>query len=171
MTPPDGSNPAAPADDGGLDDLYRRYSGWLKAMLRRQHGADDADDLVQEAYLRLAPLHAAGEIRHPQGLLLRIARNLALNGHRGAARRRRRDYRFSELAHHADVHADTEQSQAVLYRQVLDSLPGPYRDIFLLNRHVGMTYDQIAAHCDIPLKTVEWRMSKALALIAARMLD
>jgi DNA-directed RNA polymerase specialized sigma24 family protein len=52
-------------DDGGrgdiavarrLDSLYRLYAGWLRQTLRSRLGAapDEADDLVQEAYVRIA---------------------------------------------------------------------------------------------------------------------
>jgi RNA polymerase sigma factor (sigma-70 family) len=168
MTPPEGTSRAAAAGDGSIDDLYRRYAGWLKAMLRRRFAADQAEDLAHEAYIRLAPYQAAGEIRHPQGLLLRIAENLAYNQARRVGRERLGQRRLAEA--HAS-HAEPDQVQAVLLRQVLDSLPSMYRDVFMLNRHAGLTYEQIAAHCDLPVKTVEWRMSKALALIAARMRD
>jgi len=167
----DGSQVGAPAEDGSIDDLYRRYSSWLKAMLRRRGAADQAEDLTQEAYIRLAPYRAAGPILHPQGLLLRIAENLAYNERRRAGRERNGQRRLAELTPFHASHADPDQAEAVLLRQVLEDLPPLYRDIFVLNRHAGMTYEQIAAHCGLPIKTVEWRMSKALALIAARMRD
>lgn len=170
MTPPEGSNAAA-AGDGSVDDLYRRYADWLKAMLRRRFTPDQAEDLAQEAYLRIAPYQAAGTIRHPQGLLLRIAENLAYNQARRAGRERRGQQRLAEAIRSHAPHVEPDQAQAVLLRQVLDGLPVAYRDVFMLNRHAGLTYEQIAAHCGLSVKTVEWRMSKALALIAARMRD
>ncbi len=36
-----------------LDRLYRRYSSWLEARLRRRYGAD-AEDIVQDAWLKIA---------------------------------------------------------------------------------------------------------------------
>ena len=167
----DGSQADLPSGEGSIDDLYRRYSGWLKAMLRRRFAPDQAEDLTQDAYIRLAPYQAAGEIRHPQGLLLRIAENLAYNQVRRAGREQRGQRHLTEATRSHASHAEPEQIQAILLRQVLDGLPPLYRDIFVMNRYAGMTYEQIAAHCDLPVKTVEWRMSKALALIAARMRD
>lgn len=167
----DGSPTSASSDDGSIDDLYRRYSGWLKAMLRRRFTPDQAEDLAHEAYIRLAPYHAAGEVRHPQGLLLRIAENLAYNQVRRADRELRGRRRLAEATRHDASHVEPEQAQALLLRQVLDNLPPLYRDIFVLNRYAGMTYEQIAAHCGLPVKTVEWRMSRALALIAAQLRD
>lgn len=140
-------------------------------MLRRRFSPDQAEDLAHEAYIRLAPYQAAGEIRHPQGLLLRIAVNLAYSQARRAGRERRGLRHLAEATQTHAHHGEPDQAQALLLRQVLDGLPAIYRDVFVMNRYAGMTYAEIAAHCDLAVKTVEWRMSKALALIAARMRD
>ena len=41
----------------------------------------------------------------------------------------------------------------------------------MLSRHAGMSYAEISALTGAPIKTVESRMSRALAMIAARMRD
>ncbi|SPU43920.1 RNA polymerase sigma factor [Brevundimonas diminuta] len=71
-------NPGAAAS---LNGLYRRYSGWLGKRLRGRVGADEADDVVQETYLRLTP-YLLEDIRHPKALLLRVALNLVRDEHR-----------------------------------------------------------------------------------------
>jgi RNA polymerase sigma-70 factor (ECF subfamily) len=48
-------------------------------------------------------------------------------------------------------------------------MPPLYRDIFVLNRFGGMTYPEIARARGISVKTVEWRMSKALEHCASRL--
>ena len=53
---------------------------------------------------------------------------------------------------------------------VLD-LPPIYRDVFVLSRFTGLTYEEIASHVGVSVKTVEWRMSKALAMILSRFRD
>ena len=158
-------------DPPSLDDLYRRYSGWLTAKLRRRFDPDLAEDLMQEAYVKLGPYQAKGEVRHPQGLLLRIAENLAYNQARGARRDRHRMGRLAEMNRCHEPYTEAEQHQALLFKQVVEALPQPYRDTFMLSRYSGMTYSEIARHCDVREKTVESRMSKALALIAVRMRD
>lgn len=40
-------------DVESLSVLYRRYSGWLKATLRRRYGID-GEDVVQETYIRVS---------------------------------------------------------------------------------------------------------------------
>ena len=172
MTPLDRPDATAPEDDRPtLDELYRRHAGWLTAVLRRRFGADQAEDLTQEAYVRLGPYQARGEVRHPKGLLLRIAENLAYNQARGARRDRRRIERLAEVSRCHEPYTDADQDQALLLQQVVEGLPQPLRDTFAMSRYAGMTYLEIARHTGAPVKTVESRMSRALALIAERMRD
>lgn len=172
MTTPDEPDAEMLQDDRpSLDELYRLYSGWLSAVLRRRFDPDQAEDLMQEAYVKLGPYQARGEVRHPQGLLLRIAENLAYNQARGARRDRRRMGRLAEVSRCHEPYTEAEQHQALLFKQVVEALPQPFRDTFMLSRYSGMTYPEIARHCGVPEKTVESRMSKALALIAVRMRD
>ena len=172
MTPPDARDAETTQDERpSLDELYRRYSGWLTAVLRRRFDPDQAEDLMHEAYVKLGPYQAKGEVRHPQGLLLRIAENLAYNQARGARRDRHRMGRLAEVNRCHEPYTEAEQHQALLFKQVVEALPQPFQDTFMLSRYSGMTYAEIARHCGVPEKTVESRMSKALALIAAQMRD
>lgn len=140
----------------GLDDLYRGYAGWLRRRLRRQVGDDQAADLVQETYIRLAP-YARDEIRHPKALLLFIAANLLRDG------KRKETVRSAYLAR--TIHPTSmpgSQTEALQLKEILQTMPPLYRDVFVLSRFRGMTYEDIARIHGISVKTVEWRMSKAL---------
>ncbi|WP_439471504.1 FecR domain-containing protein [Brevundimonas sp.] len=77
-----------PGAAASLNGLYRRYSGWLGRRLRGRVGADEAADVVQETYLRLAP-YLLEDIRHPKALLLRVALNLVRDERRRMALRDR----------------------------------------------------------------------------------
>lgn len=149
-----------------LAAAYAHYARWLKARLVRRYGVQDADDLFQETWLRLAPYGTAGAIRHPKALLLKIAANLANDGH---AHRARSAAYASEVAG-ADgwgIH-EANQTDQVFARQMVLSLPQPLRDVFVLSRFGGLTNEQIAEQLGIRPKTVEWRMTKALAHCAAQ---
>lgn len=159
------------ADEASLDLLYRRYAPWLGAMLRKRFGASleaEADDLVQETYARLTPIEAAG-IRQPQALLMRVASNLA----RDVLRRRAVRSRFA-----AEAEAGPQPQAAfpdpldeLLFREAILSIPEPYRDVFILSRFDGLTYEEIATRCGLSIKSVEWRLSKALAHCTKRPKD
>lgn len=146
--------PSSSVDD--LTELYRRYADWLRARLRVRFGAHTADDLVQEAYLRLAP-YRPEQIRSPKSLLLRIASNLALDGLAREGVRRR----YEQTARPA-VEAVDSPHEALLLKQILQAMPQKDRDVFLLSRFGGLTHAQIASRLGIAVKTVEWRMARAL---------
>ena len=163
--------------DGGeaerptLDLLYRRHARWLAGVLRRRFDPQVAEDLVQEAYIRLKPYEEQGRVERPQSLLLRIAENLAYNQSRSARRTKIRIERLAEVSRCHEAYTDAEQHEALLLKEVVEGLPQPLRDTFMLSRHAGMSYAEISAHTGAPIKTVEARMSRALALLAARMRD
>jgi RNA polymerase sigma factor (sigma-70 family) len=63
------------------------------------------------------------------------------------------------------------QIQAVFLRQIVLALSPKLRDVFVLNHIRGFTYREIASLLGISVKTVEKRMSQALAQCAAAMRD
>ena len=158
-------------EEDSLDVLYRRYAPWLGAMLRKQFGKSleaETDDLVQETYARLAPTGTAG-IRQPQALLMRVASNLA----RDVLRRRAVRGRFAQETQSAPPPAATiaDPLDDLLLKEALLSIPEPYRDVFVLSRFGGLTYEEIATRCGLSIKSVEWRLSKAIAHCTRRAQD
>ena len=167
---------ALEADEaGGLDALFRLYGAWLGGALRRRFGsaiAPFAEDVVQETYVRVARYQAAGAIHHPRAFLLRIASNVT----RDHLRREKLSLAASTAAPgaveaSAGGHQASEQMAALQLKEIILSLPAQYRDVFVMSRFGGLTYEEIAHHCGLSVKTVEWRMKKALAFCAHRLLD
>ena len=148
-----------------LEGFYRRYSPWLVARLRRRFGAD-TEDLVQEIWLRMEAIEADLDIRHPRAFLLKIAFNIGLSGDRQT--RRRRQILDSAVPLGA-VTCEPAQDAVVQIQEIVLALPQPLRDVFVLSRFGGLTTNQIAERLGISPKTVEWRMSKALAQCAAEL--
>ena len=147
----------------GLTRLYQQYAVWLARRLRTRIGPDAAADVVQETYVRAAP-YPISDIRHPKAFLLRIAMNLLRDERRRLARQQR----------HADTSTPTDQEMApqfdtLLLSDVIRSMPPLYRNVFVLNRFGSMTYPEIARTLDVSVKTVEWRMARALEYCASRL--
>ncbi len=160
-------------DEPSLEVLYRRYAPWLGAMLRKRFGQGfeaEADDVVQETYVRIAPYRDAATIRRPQALLMRVATNLA----RDVLRRRVvRGRHAQETAAGAEPlgQAIDDPMQNLLVKDLILSIPEPYRDVFVLSRFGGLTYEEIATRCGLSIKSVEWRLSKAIAHCTKRLED
>ncbi len=164
---------AEPRSDGGpsLDDLYRQHGGWLRSTIGRKLRLSpaEADDIVQDAYLRIAR-QPPGKIDRPRALLSQIALNLFRDRKRREAVRD--DHRQSverAAASGSSDHVQSEQETAIEIERLVLAIPDLYRDVFVLSRFRHMTNQQIAEHLGISIKTVEWRMSRALDFCVRRL--
>ena len=148
-----------------LAHLYSRYGDWLARRLRKQFGSEQADDIAQDTWLLIARTRTLSAIRYPKAFLLRVAINAAITNRRKqavAANSRVIVSQSRELV-------EADQLETVLVRELIISLPRPLRDVFVLSRFGGLTNRQIAEQLGISPKTVEWRMTKALAHCAAQL--
>lgn len=159
------------SNDRSLEGLYRRHAPWLRALLRKRFGASMAEDLTQETYLRLAQVDTDAII-HPRAVLARTAVNI---GYDQARYHARRSGMTTVLAHRdaaeVDVPQPAVQAEALRLKEIVLALPPLYRNVFLLSRFEGLTYEAIAARLGVSMTTVERRMAQALALCAAQLQD
>lgn len=147
-------------DDLQLGSIYRNHRHWLIAFLMRRFGRDVAEDLAQDAFLRAA--QAGTRIRNPRAFLAQVALSAGHDQHRRSkARPILVGVESSELGF-----AAPSQAEAILLKEVILALPPKLREVFVLSRFGGLTYEEIARRCGISVKTVEARMTKALALCA-----
>ncbi|MCI3135339.1 RNA polymerase sigma factor [Phenylobacterium aquaticum] len=153
-------------EDGGsrgLGALYRTYADWLLRRLKLRFGSEAAEDLAQETYLRLARSGPQAEVLvHPKAYLMRVAVNLAQD----QALYEHRHVRGAALAQESLGQATqvevASQVETLVLKDIILSMPKPYRAVFLLARMEGMTYDEIGQTLGLSVKTVEWRMARAL---------
>jgi len=173
-----GPNIDSPPDDGAsLDALYREQSPkLLRSLTRRTASADDARDLVQEIFSRLAGLAAGRNLQHlerPYAYLSRMATNLL----RDRARRASRRMLDSHVpADEADL-TGVDQLGLLEARDMLKRVDAAVlklrpktREIFMAHRVEGLSYAEIAQSTGLSIKGVEKQMSKAIAAID-RMLE
>jgi RNA polymerase sigma factor (sigma-70 family) len=156
----------------GLEGLFRDHAEWLRAILRRRLRApsSDIDDIVQDTYLRAAR-QPAGSIDHPKAFLARTALNLFRDAHRRDAVRAHHRENAKDAQATPDLSGLTEQEARVEMTRLIAEMPEPYRDVFALSRFGHMTNADIATRLGLSVKTVEWRMGKALAFCMARFRD
>ncbi|MBO9623969.1 MAG: RNA polymerase sigma factor [Sphingomonas sp.] len=151
-----------------LADLYHAQAPRLFRFFARRTDRQDAHDLVQESFARLAKADAtrASPIRKPEAYLSQIATNLLRNRARAALQR--------SLAHHvpaeevplvgADLVAATEaRDELNRLQNALMRLRPKTRAIFLAHRLDGQSYADIAKRTGLSIKGVEWHMTKAIA--------
>ncbi|WP_220811151.1 RNA polymerase sigma factor [Pseudomonas paralcaligenes] len=162
----------ADADKKELDELFIDQRTVLVRMLARVVGcASLAEDLAQEAYLKVAQALPSREVRHLRAFLYQTAQHLAFDHLRSQRSRRRYECPPDDTAQVAAVptplpgpesHALGQQQWQRL-QQVLARLPQRQQRILLLHRLHGLTQGEIAKRLDVSLSTVEKDLRLALA--------
>jgi RNA polymerase sigma-70 factor (TIGR02957 family) len=131
------------------DDAFGRHRSLLFTVAYEMLGsASDAEDVVQETWLRWADVdHAV--VRDPRAYLVRIVTRQALNRLRSVARRREDyigEWLPEPLLTSPDVAADVElaESVSIAMLTVLETLGPAERAVFLLREVFDIPYDEIA---------------------------
>lgn len=153
-----------------LQSRFRQQATWLQRLTRRLTGQRD-EDLAQDTWVRKLAAERETEDRHPRALLATIARHLVIDGARRVRARGGPGLAFDDLPENALPWTAPDQETTLLLKQVVLGLPELYRDVFILNRFMGLTYSEIALRQGVSVKTIEYRMSRALALCAAALRD
>jgi RNA polymerase sigma-70 factor (ECF subfamily) len=153
-----------------LQSRFRQQVRWLERLAHRIAGRANPD-LAQETWARKLAAEAEAEARHPRAFLATIARRIAIDEARKVRTRGGLALAYDDLPEHALPWASPDQETAVLLKQIILGLPPLYRDVFILNRFVGLTYAEIARRQGVSVKTIEYRMSRALALCEAALRD
>lgn len=154
----------------GLAQLHRTHWKRLVRYFARHGARQDAADLVQESFVRLAGAGARRStvIEKPEAYLSTIARNLLRDRAKIALRRSLAGHVPAEevpLAGHDPVAALEARDQLRRLEASLARLSTRTRSIFLAHRRDGKSYKDIANEGGLSIKAVEGHMSKAIAHI------
>lgn len=124
----------------------------------------DAEDIVQESYLRAFRAFERYRGGDPRAWLLSIVRNTSYSW------LRRRGELVEGSLDPADFADDValgpearliSQSDGLVLRHALDRLPVEYREVMVLRELEGLSYREIAEITGAPLGTVMSRLSRA----------
>lgn len=153
-----------------IDSLYR-------TALRMTGNASDAEDLVQETFLRaFRSLHQFKEGTNLRAWLFRIMTNAFINEYRKRTRRPSSSslddiedfYLYDHLIDSGIQPMDERPEDIVLGRMTaddvigaLDDLSDDFRQVVLLADVEGFSYREIAEILDIPVGTVMSRLFRA----------
>jgi len=129
-----------------------------------------AEDLVQEAWLRLNAAVAERVVHEPLGYLYRIIRNLASDRSRAASRERLwQQEEESGVEAILGLRTSSTPENIVLYRDqmrllraALDELPSRTRIAFGMHRIGGLKLREIAQYLDISIPLAQKLVTTAL---------
>jgi RNA polymerase sigma-70 factor (ECF subfamily) len=136
-------------------------------MVRDDH---DAQDVVQEAYLRA--IRFAGGFRggDSRSWILAIVRNTAftwLKSNRHEPPSEFRETAHQEAADETGLEAGAlRKADTAMIRAALEELNDEFREVIVMRDIEGLSYKEIAEVADIPIGTVMSRLARARAKLA-----
>lgn len=176
----DATRPPAPGDGAQQHDLpwlaLRHRPALVRYLLHHGQSREDAEDMAQDALVRLTQKYPHADIANVEAYLIRIASNLLRDRHRRDQSHHTAghvtldevpDEMADEVPSSERVYEDKERLRAFL--EALDALPSRCRHIFVLQRFEGLTYSAIARRLEISVSTVEKDMMRALQHLDTRL--
>jgi RNA polymerase sigma factor (sigma-70 family) len=142
-----------------------------KILLRRGATREDAEDLVQEAVLRLHVYsRSGGEVRDQDAFVTRCALNLAVDAHRHARtdlyeRSPVEELDLTDNGPTPDQIFEAEQ-RLVEMMQTLDRVSVRTRQVFFMHRLQGFSHAEIASKLDVSKSAVEKHIASAVTILA-----
>jgi RNA polymerase sigma-70 factor (ECF subfamily) len=149
------------------ETLLPARTSLLRQARRLLDNDDDAEDIVQEVYLKLWSIrHTLHRYDSPPALAAHITRNLCLNRLQSTGYRQERlDDTLSQAeAHDAAPSPHTlleQQESADRLQQLIDTLPDTQRSILRMKHAEGMEVDDIAALIGSNPEAVRMNLSRA----------
>jgi RNA polymerase sigma-70 factor, ECF subfamily len=130
----------------------------------------DAQDVVQEAYLRAVRFAAGFRGGDPRAWILAIVRNAAFTWLRRSCGSDP-PTEFDEQVHGAieenGLEVDTvRKADVAMIRAALDELADEFREVIVMRDIEGLSYKEIADAADLPIGTVMSRLARARRKLA-----
>jgi RNA polymerase sigma-70 factor (ECF subfamily) len=164
MTHPTQSND----QPGGLEAVYLDRRDALVRFLRARGAGEQAEDLVQELWLKLSGAPAT-PVADPVGYLYRAANNLMISRHRSTERAERRDDEWASAGPGEDRSGEAAlaaRQEIERAEQRLKAAGGRVFDAFILFRVEGVPQREIAKRLGVSLSAVEKDLQRAYRAIA-----
>jgi len=161
-------------EQGHFCAIVKRYQGPLLRYVRGSLGEHDAQDVVQEVFLRLHKAITDGGLRSAGGIatwLFRVAHNCAAD----VLRVKQKNQKASEAAVAQTARNDpagdgldeaVHREDCRLVFQLLDQLPAQQRQVVLLKIEQGLSYRDIGQVTGLALGTVGYLMNQGLQRLA-----
>ena len=141
-------------------------------LLRRGRTREEAEDLIQDAFLKMQEYcERGGQVRQPEGFLVRTVLRLAANARRDAHRNLYCEEPVENLTLIVDTTPTPDEVLAgdqclERMRDALDAVSRRTRDVFFMQRLDGLSYAQIAQRLGVSISAVEKHIATALAILA-----
>jgi RNA polymerase sigma factor (sigma-70 family) len=148
------------------------FEGLMKFLRRKGRSQEDAEDLIQEAMLRLHVYGRYAPVANEEAFLRQAVHNLSIDQHRRDRPDLRREVPIEDfnarnplIATESTPEDDLEAQQRLGHiRALLDAVSLRTREIYFANR-AGYSYAEIADHMGVSHITIKRHIARALLAI------
>ena len=158
--------------------MFAEHGPVLRGFFARRGASDEAEDMVQETYLRLLRAHRCqgDAIANPEAYLFTVALNLAREQ---AARRRWSLLPIEEIENITTMLAPEESVEDVAQRaqrrqrlqELLGTLPEHTRAVLVMQYRDGLSYKQIAERLGVSSHMVKKHVMRGLSVCRRALAD
>lgn len=158
-----------------LEQLFDAHAqGLVRFLKRKLNNSEDAEDIAQNAFIRIQRLAEQGELENPKAYLYQTASNLAID----MLRREKLHQNYVRQTISKEQFSDEEFSSVTDYctperllsarreldaiREAMNDLPVKCRQAFLLHRVKGLSYNDIAQEMGVSVSSIEKYILQAL---------
>ncbi len=156
---------AAGGDSSAFERLYRRHVTRIHSLVRRMLGAEDADEVTQEIFVRT--WRKLGQFRGDSAFgtwLHRLAINVVIERRRSFAIQRGRMSDDPSMLDSVSA-APASSDLAMDFESAIVQLPPGAREIFVLHDVEGYKHREIATMLDIATGTSKRQLHRARMLM------
>lgn len=157
-----------------FDVLFRYYySGLVVFAMRYVQSQADAEEIVQDVFLKLWSEREKIQIHTSvRDFLFQSVKNKCLDRLKHKkVKEKFTDFRKQQEKDYTSYDIFVEQELRELIKQTMEKLPEQCRKVFVLNRIQNLKYKDVATKLGISVKTVEKQMSKALKVFREALKD
>lgn len=153
-----------------ISDLWNQFHHrLLQFVSNRVSDPQDAEDIVQDVFMRIHDhLDTVRNVDRLESWIYQIARNSIAD----AYRRRQNLVILDDLPGDKDVpNVDSRENLAPYLREIVETLPEPYREALLLTEYEGLTQKELANRLGISLSGAKSRVQRARQKVKEVMLS
>ena len=146
----------------------------VRYLSKKVHNNEDANDLAQEAFLRMHKFQQSRRLDNARAFLFKTANNLVVDQMRRASVHdkylsferlpEQSDEESDKFAPSAERTVSAEQELDRIYK-VVNQMPEKVRSAFLMHRGKDLSYSQIATEMDVSTSMVEKYIIQALRIL------
>jgi RNA polymerase sigma-70 factor (ECF subfamily) len=152
-------------DEAAFERLYRRHVGHIYGLACRLAGAQAADDLTQDVFVRAwEKVHTFRAESQFGTWLYRLAVNVIIEERRGVTRRRAVEDDDDDVASHASV-GPNDPTFSIDFEAAVDRLPAAARRVFVLHDVEGYMHREVASLVGITSGTSKGQLHRARMIL------